>query len=56
MRRAEASGEKASFEEGVQIALETVAAARPLVQGLHLSAPRRNVEVALRVLREAGIS
>jgi methionine synthase I (cobalamin-dependent)/5,10-methylenetetrahydrofolate reductase len=55
MRKAEASGEKAAFEEGVQIALETISAARPLVQGLHLGAPRRDVEVALRVLRDAGI-
>ena len=55
MRRAEASGPEAAGEEGVRIALEVIAAARPLVQGFHLGAPRRNVEVALRVLREAGL-
>jgi homocysteine S-methyltransferase len=55
MRKAEASGEQAALEEGVQIALETIGAARPLVRGFHVSAPGRNVEVALRVLREAGV-
>jgi homocysteine S-methyltransferase len=55
MRRAEASGSTAALEEGVLIALEAIATARPLVQGFHLSAPRRNVEVALRVVRDAGV-
>ena len=56
MRRAEASGPEAAVEEGVRIALEVIGAARSLVQGFHLGAPRRNVEVALRVIREAGLS
>ena len=30
-------------------------AGRPLVQGIHLSAPHRRVDVALRVLREGGV-
>jgi methionine synthase / methylenetetrahydrofolate reductase(NADPH) len=55
MRRAEASGPEAALEEGVAIALEVIGAVRPLVQGIHLNAPRRNVSVALRVLREAGM-
>lgn len=55
MRKAEASGTNAALEEGMQIALETIAAARPLVQGFHVSAPRRDVAVALRVLRGAGV-
>jgi methionine synthase I (cobalamin-dependent)/5,10-methylenetetrahydrofolate reductase len=55
MRRAEASGEQAALEEGVQIALETIDSARSLVRGFHVSAPRRDVGVALRVLREAGV-
>jgi homocysteine S-methyltransferase len=55
MRRADASGPEAAAEEGVQIALETIAAVRGLVRGFHVSAPRRDVAVALRVLGEAGI-
>ncbi len=55
MRRAEASGPEAAAEEGVTIALETIAAARTLVRGFHVNAPRRDVAVALRVLREAGV-
>ena len=41
---------------GVLIALEMIEAVRPHVQGFHLSAPSRRVDVALRVLREAGVS
>ena len=55
MRRAHASGPEEALEEGVAIAVEVIEAARPLVQGFHLSAPRREVEVALRVLKEAGV-
>jgi 5,10-methylenetetrahydrofolate reductase len=55
MRRAEAAGPEAAREEGLTIALEAINAVRPLVQGIHLNAPRRNVAVALRVLREAGV-
>lgn len=55
MRRAQASGPEAAIEEGVAIALETLEAIRPLVQGVHLTAPHRRVEIALRVLRESGI-
>jgi methionine synthase I (cobalamin-dependent)/5,10-methylenetetrahydrofolate reductase len=55
MRRADARGADAAREEGIRIAVETIEAARPLVQGFHLSAPRRDVEVALRVLSEAGL-
>ncbi len=55
MRRAEASSPDAAFEEGLAIARETIEDARTRVQGFHVHAPRRHVEVALRVLREAGI-
>jgi methionine synthase / methylenetetrahydrofolate reductase(NADPH) len=55
MRRAEASGRQAALDEGLSIALEVIGAVRPLVQGIHLNAPRRNVSVALRVVREAGV-
>jgi methionine synthase I (cobalamin-dependent)/5,10-methylenetetrahydrofolate reductase len=55
MREAERSGADAALEEGVAIALEVIDAARAQVQGFHLSAPRTNMEVALRVLREAGL-
>jgi len=56
MRKAHTSGPEAALEEGVAIAVEVIETARPLVQGFHLSAPRREVEVALRVLKEAGVS
>jgi homocysteine S-methyltransferase len=55
MRNAQASGRKAALEEGVQIALETIEAARHLVQGFHVSARDRELEVALRVVREARL-
>ena len=55
MRIAQASGEDAAIEEGVAIAIEMIEAAGPLVQGFHLSAPHRRVDVALRVLREGGV-
>ena len=55
IRSAQASGEDAAIEEGVAIALEMIEAARPLVQGFHLSTPHRRVDVALRVLREGGV-
>jgi homocysteine S-methyltransferase len=55
MRKAQAAGAEAELSEGVAIALEVIEAARPLVSGFHLSAPRTNVEVAIRVVREAGL-
>jgi len=55
MKRAEASGPTAAEEEGAQIALETIEAAKSLVRGFHVNAPGRNVQVAVRVLREAGV-
>jgi homocysteine S-methyltransferase len=56
MRRAQASGPAAAREEGAAIALEAIGAARPLVAGFHVSAPRRKVDMALRVLRDAGVA
>ncbi|MDA0329490.1 MAG: bifunctional homocysteine S-methyltransferase/methylenetetrahydrofolate reductase [Gemmatimonadetes bacterium] len=55
MRVADASGPEASLEEGVTIALEMIEATRTFVQGYHLTAPHRKVDVALRVLRESGV-
>jgi homocysteine S-methyltransferase len=55
MRRAQDSGPEAAIEEGVAIALEMMEATRSLVQGFHLTAPHRQVDVALRVLRESGV-
>ncbi|MDX1492493.1 MAG: bifunctional homocysteine S-methyltransferase/methylenetetrahydrofolate reductase [Longimicrobiales bacterium] len=55
MRAAQESGAEAATEEGVAIALEMIEAVRPFVQGFHLTAPHRKVDVALRVLRESGV-
>ena len=55
MRRAQASGADAAREEGKAIALEMIEAVRPLVQGFHLTAPDRDVDVPLAVLRESGL-
>ena len=55
MRRAHLSGADAALEEGVAIALELINATQDFVQGFHLTAPNRKVQVALRVLRESGI-
>ncbi len=48
MRRAEAAGRAA--DEGLAIAREIVAELRPMVQGLQIDAPRRNVEAVFSVL------
>jgi homocysteine S-methyltransferase len=55
MRSAEASGPDAAWAEGVAIALEIIASARGKVAGFHLSAPRSDVEIAVRVVKEAGL-
>jgi homocysteine S-methyltransferase len=55
MRKAQDSGADAALEEGVAIALEMIEVTAPLIQGFHLSAPHRRVDVALRVLREGGV-
>jgi methionine synthase / methylenetetrahydrofolate reductase(NADPH) len=55
MRKAEESGKDAALDEGIRIALETIEAVRPFVQGFHVSAPERRVDVALRVVREGGL-
>lgn len=55
MREAQASGKDAALQEGIRIALETVAAVRPFVSGFHVHAPDRRVDVALSVLREGGL-
>ena len=55
MRTAQESGPDAALDEGVAIALEMIERVSPLVQGFHLSAPHRRVDVALRVLRESGV-
>jgi hypothetical protein len=48
MRAAEQRGQAA--EEGVAIAQELARRVRPFVQGLHVTAPSRRGDVALRVL------
>jgi homocysteine S-methyltransferase len=48
MRRAEARGDEA--DEGVAIAQELARVVRPMVQGLHVTAPSRRADLALRVL------
>jgi 5,10-methylenetetrahydrofolate reductase len=48
MRQAEQRGEET--DEGVAIAQELARAIRPMVQGLHVTAPSRRADVALRVL------
>jgi len=55
MRSAEGSGPEAAVAEGVRIALEVIESVHGRVRGFHLSAPRNHVEVAVRVLREAGL-
>jgi homocysteine S-methyltransferase len=55
MRHAHESGVEAAAEEGVTIALEMIEATRSFVQGFHLTAQHRKVDVALRVLRESGV-
>jgi homocysteine S-methyltransferase len=56
MRRAQESGPDAALEEGVTIACELIEAVRPLVRGFHISAPGGQVDIALRTLRESGVS
>jgi len=55
MRQAQESGADAAIEEGVAISLEIIESIRPLVQGFHLTATHRRVEIPLRVLRESGV-
>jgi homocysteine S-methyltransferase len=56
MARAQRSGAEAALEEGVAIALSVIERVRPLVGGFHLSAPSGRVDVALRVMRAAGLA
>jgi methionine synthase I (cobalamin-dependent)/5,10-methylenetetrahydrofolate reductase len=55
MRSADGAGPEAAAAEGVRIALEVIESVRGRVRGFHLSAPRNHIEVAVRVLREAGL-
>jgi homocysteine S-methyltransferase len=55
MRKAQEGGADAALEEGIRIAVETVERVRPFVNGFHVSAPERRVDVALTVVREAGL-
>jgi len=52
MRRAETAGRAA--EEGLAIAREIAAAVRPMVQGLQIETPRRDVEAVFSVLDVVG--
>jgi methionine synthase / methylenetetrahydrofolate reductase(NADPH) len=54
MRRAEeGGGPEAAASEGVRIAVEALEAVLPRVRGIHVSAPRGRVDLALRVIQEA---
>jgi homocysteine S-methyltransferase len=55
MRKAQEGGADAALEEGIRIAVETVERVRPFVKGFHVSAPERRVDVALTVVRQAGL-
>ncbi|HYF39803.1 MAG TPA: bifunctional homocysteine S-methyltransferase/methylenetetrahydrofolate reductase [Gemmatimonadales bacterium] len=50
MRRAQENGAAAARAEGIGIASEMVAAVKPLVQGVQVSAPAGRVNIALEVL------
>jgi homocysteine S-methyltransferase len=50
MRRAEALGREAAVEEGILLARESLERIRPLVAGVHVSAPGGDVTAALRVI------
>lgn len=50
MRKAQDRGPEEAREEGVRIARETLAAVRPLVQGIQISPPLGRYDLALRVL------
>ncbi len=52
MRAASERGKEAAIDEGVAIARESLAAIRPVVHGVQVSAPFGRVEVALRVMAE----
>jgi methionine synthase I (cobalamin-dependent)/5,10-methylenetetrahydrofolate reductase len=56
MRKAQESGPEAATEEGITLACEMIDAVRPLVRGFHISAPGGQVDLALRALRESGVS
>ncbi|TVR52667.1 MAG: bifunctional homocysteine S-methyltransferase/methylenetetrahydrofolate reductase [Gemmatimonadales bacterium] len=54
MREAEASGgPEGAASEGVRIAVEALEAVLPRIRGVHVSAPRGRVDLALRVIEEA---
>jgi methionine synthase / methylenetetrahydrofolate reductase(NADPH) len=55
MRAAEVRGPEAAREEGLRIAVESLEAVRPHVQGVHVTAPRGRLDLALEVLARAGL-
>jgi homocysteine S-methyltransferase len=54
MRQASARGKDAALEEGILIAREMLAEARPRIQGVQVSAPFGKVPLALEVLEGVG--
>jgi homocysteine S-methyltransferase len=52
MANAQARGDEAAAEEGILIAREILEAVRPLVRGVHVTAPGTDVASALRVLAD----
>jgi len=55
MAHAQESGAEAALEEGISIALAIVENVRPHVQGFYLNTPGERIDVALKVMREAGL-
>src|SRR5690606_33239975 len=50
MRRASERGREAALEEGIRIARQMLAEARPRIQGVQVSAPFGRVPLALQVI------
>ncbi len=55
MRAAEVRGPEAAREEGLRIAVETIEAVRARVRGVHVTAPRGRLDLALEVLARTGL-
>ena len=55
MRAAEVRGAESAREEGISLAVEAAAALFPRIQGIHVSAPRGEVEQALEVVRRVRL-
>ncbi len=56
MEEAQAKGSEEARAEGIRIAVESLKAVRPIVSGVHVSAPLGRVENALEVLEAGGLT